>query len=812
MTSLLARPAAMTPVVANRRLPRALPWLIVAVALVGALHAANTPDKAIALYAGYLCLGVVLPGTLVHRAVRGSRGNLPEDLGYGAATGLLVQLVGWALAAATGLQPILGCWPLLVLAVFGVVPGLRRHWRIAEPRPLPLRWSWLVCGVLLMVVAWGAAAWSSTPLPPADTVYYPDLMYHLALVHEMTRSMPFEVPQLAGDTLRYHYLSDADMAAASMITGIAPATVLLRLWMVPIGAIAVLVVAALTREASGRWWAGPLAGGVAFAGLPLTLGAPISPYGGASLVYASPSQTYAMPLLGLLVAIAVDVLRGRRLGGPAWSLVPALALACAGAKSSALPPLVAGLALAGLVVWWRARRIPRTAADSEPAGRWRVRCFPRAVGGFFAITVAAMLVGARLFAGGGAGTLGVQPLSLLRWMEPYNLTLGIDDGIAPGGLLPPGVRNAGMAGGWFIALVVAWWLLMESPRLLGVLSLRGRSDPAAWLLGGMTAAGVGAAWLLWHPSASQLYFFLCAAPFGVVLTVCLLAEQTRRWRVPLVGLLSGALWSVLAPSVSLPTRDTMGDWAWTLAVPVLRTLGLAAAAAILLVALRRRLQTPLQLRRRFLRAPVLLLRRDEVPVQAGRRGRVLVVAVTAAVLGASLATGATSYVKVWWANSFGPVLEQPSTARLLTREEMRAALWLDAHAGNDDVVATNVHCVPMNRYQPCDARAFWVAGLGGHRTLVESWAYSDATVAANGVGNLKYVLQPPPDPAKYALNQRAFTNADPADLDQLRETYDVRWLLADRRAGPVSPRLARLASARYSAGPVTIFELAPPPG
>ena len=72
------------------------------------------------------------------------------------------------------------------------------------------------------------------PLPPATWSYYQDLMYHLALVHEMTRSIPFQVPQLAGDTLRYHYLSDADMAAASMITKIPAATILLRLWIVPI--------------------------------------------------------------------------------------------------------------------------------------------------------------------------------------------------------------------------------------------------------------------------------------------------------------------------------------------------------------------------------------------------------------------------------------------------------------------------------------------------------------------------------------------------------------------------------------------------
>lgn len=753
MTSLLSHPATTAVTVPPRRTPRpllaALPWLLVAVVLAVALWTAETPARDIALYAGYLCLGVVVPGTLVHRAVRGSRGNLPEDLGYGAATGLLVQLLGWALAAAVGLQPVLRYWPLLVMLAFVAVPRLRWHWRIAEPKPLPVAWSWLVCAALLLVIGWAATLWSRTPLPPADTVYYPDLMYHLALVHEMTRSMPFQVPQLAGDTLRYHYLSDADIATASMITGISPATVLLRLWVVPIGAIAVLVVAALTRELTGKWWAGPLAGGAALAGLPLTLGAPIAPYGGSPLVYASPSQTYAMPLLGLLVAVAVDVLRGRRLGA-AWGLAPLLAFACAGAKSSALPPLIAGLGLAGLVRWRQERTFPRTTA------------------GLLVILVVVMAAGTRLFAGGGAGTLGVQPLSLVRWMEPYNLTLGVEDGVSPGGLFPPGVQTAGAAGGWFIAWVIAWWLLMQSPRLLGLLSLRRRADPAAWLLGGMTLAGLGAAWLLWHPSASQLYFLLCAAPFGVVLTVWMLAEQTRRWWIPLTGLAVGALWSVLAPNLPMPERNTMGEWAWTLAVPVLPALG---AAIVLLLAC--------------------------------RNLRVFTVGVTSAVLGASLSAGAVLYPK----EVFGPEAEQPATQRMVIQEEMRAALWLDTHAGADDVVATNVHCVPMYRYKPCDARAFWVAGLGGRRTLVESWAYSDATVAANGVNDLKYVLQPPPDPAKYDLNQRAFSNADPADLARLRQEYGVKWLFADSRAGKVSPRLAQLAALRHTSGPVTIYEL-----
>jgi len=775
MTELLVRPAPAetraTPRPRGRVVLAAVPWLVPAVALVAALLATGTPAGDIALYAAYLVVGIALPGTLVHRAIRGSRGNLPEDIGFGAATGLLLQLTGWLLATATGAQALLRYWPLVIIALFVAVPRLRRHWRIAAPRPLPLRWSWLIAGTFVILVVWGASSWVSTPLPPANAAYYQDLMYHLALVHEMTRSLPFQVPQLAGDALRYHYLSDADMATASMITGIAPATVFLRLWAVPIGAIAVLVVAALGRDLTGRWWAGPLAGAGAFAALPLALGAPTYGYGGSSLSYASPSQTYAMPLLALLVAIAADALRGRPLR-MAWLMVFPLALACAGAKESSLPPFVAGLAFAAVIVALQRRRMP-----------W-------AVAGLLGSTLVAMAIGLRLFAGGGAGTLGVQPLSVLRWMQPYSETLGAHDGIAKGGLLPGGVAQADAAGWLFIAAVIAWWLLMQAPRLLGLAGLIARPsrvDPMVWLLGGMIGAGLGAAWFFWHPSASQIYFMLGALPFGVLLTVRLLADHVRWWPVPVLGLLAGALWVVAVPELARPAKTT-DAWTRVLYLPVL-----SAAGAMILLTL-------------VVVVVVRWVRPGWKSAGDGKRAwaRRVAVATIAAALGGSIASGVSAWSSAAWA---GASAVTPAPTRAITTAEMQAALWLNAHAGNEDVVATNVHCVPIARFNPCDARAFWVAGLGGRRTVVESWGYSDATVAANGVNGLKYPLQPAPDPARFALNQRLFTDADPADLARLRNEYGVRWLFADTRAGAVSPKLASQTTVRLVSGPVTIYEV-----
>jgi hypothetical protein len=153
----------------------------------------------------------------------------------------------------------------------------------------------------------------------------------------------------------------------------------------------------------------------------------------------------------------------------------------------------------------------------------------------------------------------------------------------------------------------------------------------------------------------------------------------------------------------------------------------------------------------------------------------------------------------------------PSTVTMspavVTAGEMRAALWLDDHAGPDDVVATNVHCVPIDATAGCNARAFWVAGLGGRRTLVESWGYADQAVAAHGTGGLSYTYQPAPYPEVFALNERVFRTADPVDVARLRDEHGVRWLLADTRAGTVTPDLARVADVRHTGGTATVYEL-----
>jgi hypothetical protein len=754
-----------------RPLLAVLPWCLPAGVTVAGLLWTGVAAADVARYAGYLVAYVVVPGTLVHRLLRGSRGNVPEDVGLGAATGLLLQLVVWAGAAATGQQQLLRWWVVPVVAAFLLVPAWRRHWRVTDPRPLPAGWSWAVAGGLVILVGTQLAEWVVSPLPPVAAIYYPDLMYHLALVHEMTRSMPFEVPQLAGDTLRYHYLSDADMAVAGLISGVDPAVVLMRLWSVPVGVTAVLVFAVLARDVTGAWWAGPLAGTAAIATFPLLLGPQSAGAGGPALFFHSPSQSFALPLMALFAAIGIDAIRGRLSTG-GWLLVPVLVVACAGAKSSALPPLAAGLLAAGAVIGVRYRRVP-----------W-------AVLGLVVAAAAGTLVGVRLFAGGGASILSVHPLSLLRAMPPYTTTVGANDGVDDGGtFLPPGVASAGSrAAVPFLAGLILWWLIVQSPRLLGLLGVGSRrmaGDPVAWFLGGTVVAGLGAAWTFFHPSASQGYFFLCAAPFGVVLTVRLLVDRARRSATVVLGLVAGAVWILLVPPVPVPAESTVRAWSAVLLEPVLWAAAGAVAALAGAVAL-------------------VVVRRGPAPVR--RLSRAALAASVAAVLGAGLGSAVAGPARaVAHADDAPPFGTDP--VRTITEAEMSAALWLGEHSARDDVIATNVHCVPIGRTPPCDARAFWVAGLSGRRTVIESWGYSDASAAANGAGGLRYTSQPPPYPSLFARNAHVFAAADPAALAELRQRFGVRWLFADSRAGPVSPGLGAVASLRHTSGPVTVYEV-----
>ena len=193
----------------------------------------------------------------------------------------------------------------------------------------------------------------AAPLPPAGGWYNQDVTWHLSIVHELTRAFPPQIPQVAGQVLRYHWFSHVHMAAAHLVSGAPVATIVLRLWIIPLLALTALIGARLAMELSGRWWSGPVAawGLIVFEGTSLL---PVP--GEAEVIFpTSPSQVYVLPLVLGVAILIVRALRGQRLRA-GWALLVLMLVAAAGAKPTAMPS------------FWPAPAWPVSACFSSGAG------------------------------------------------------------------------------------------------------------------------------------------------------------------------------------------------------------------------------------------------------------------------------------------------------------------------------------------------------------------------------------------------------------------------------------------------------------
>jgi hypothetical protein len=329
-------------------LSRLLPWLLPLVVAAAALYSLDVPVFDVVRYGSYFAGCVVLPGVLLLRALWRSTGNWAEDIGLGTTVGFTYELAGWALFTALGVQSALVVWPLLLLAAFAGVRGLRRHWRIARPSPLPPLWSWgvaLCTAVLLAGLTFGVMA--DHPLPPAGSNYYPDMLYHLSMVHELVRSMPPQLPQVAGESLDYHWLANAQMAAGVDISRVDVAQVLYRLWLMPVAVVTVLVFAALGRAVTKVWWTGVLVPVLVLPGMVLSVYSSSGVDLAAALSFLSPSQTFGV-VTGTAAAVFLIEALYRGGGRGVWLLTAALAVVGGGAKPTTLPILLGGVGLAAV--------------------------------------------------------------------------------------------------------------------------------------------------------------------------------------------------------------------------------------------------------------------------------------------------------------------------------------------------------------------------------------------------------------------------------------------------------------------------------
>lgn len=722
---------------------RLLPWLLPYLVTLIALLSLDVPLGPIAKYTLYFAVGVALPGILLLRALWRSTGNWAEDFGLGSAVGATYQLAYWAIFTALGWQSWLAVWPALVLVVFAAVPSLRKHWLIAEPKPLPLLWTWgMVIATTVLLGGTVLGAMKYHPAPPDGTSYYQDLLYHLSMLNELTRSVPPQLPQVAGESLEYHWFANADMAASVDITKLSPIIVLYRLWLLPQLVVALLVCATLARTVSRAWWTGVLAA-AALAGPQLFLFFDASVNLSPPLSLLSPSQTFGM-IAGTAAAVfLIDLLFRNAQSKGLWLLAFSVAIVGGGSKPTILPILVGAVGLAALLLLIRDRRLP-----------WR---FVAAGSLLVAAAVATMLT----VAGSTSGS-GLQFLAVLKTVGGYAAVTGDSTQAGEGGAILPA-----LASGHVLGVLVIFLLLLFGQLLAAVgfgLLGRLRREPLAWFLLGGLIAGWAAFLVVDHPSVSEAYFAHSVVPLSLAAAGWVVATHSpgRSALVKLapVAVVLGSVYAAVLLATDNTTSVIVVVALTAVLVLVWRLLPIRGLGAVLVVLT-------------LLVIPSARTFEENLHLNGGRQAQ-------------------TFQSATWW---------------VYPDEKAAALWLAKNSEPTDIVVSNTWCRPAPKQGPGCDARGYIVSGIAGRRTFLEGWGYTSQAMVNQGVGGLRYNQQPSPWPDRVALTNEALYRPTPEVLRRLRDEYHVRWLYADLFGGPVSPQLNQLAVLRHSLPRVRIYEL-----
>jgi hypothetical protein len=472
---------------------------------------------------------VVVPGALLVRGARLRGWNDPWLLlGQGATLGLALQGIATVAGRALGAPRLAAV--VAVATVFGALALARRGARspaaTADP-PAPLAPLLAVALVALFLQPLTTVARLGEPVPF-------DLLFHAGTAGELRHRWPLQDPRVAGVPLRYHVLAYALPIEAADLAGGAVADPLLALapvfW---VGLLALQVAnagRALFRDAR----AGVLAAVVALfhtdPGSLLGLGPWAFGSTLATAVYGSPTTVCSFVLLmGLVVSLEGWVNEGRRRDLAAIAL---LSTAASAAKTTLVPVVLGGLALAALRAW--------ALGHSDERRRWTA--------GLGAVVVAAAPFTAWQTLGSssysrmahfGIGT-AFEGSAFVAWARD-RLGEGAVSGIAA---LP-----------WFAAWLLGFLGLGGVGAALWLLSRRRPrpSAPQAWAL--LTAGvAVVASQLVDTPDRSQLFLLYngqlllcCFAGAGIGLALAARGRASR-WAAVVLLLVAAA------PSIAMLAR------------------------------------------------------------------------------------------------------------------------------------------------------------------------------------------------------------------------------------------------------------------
>ncbi|MEV4135396.1 hypothetical protein AB0J72_24870 [Dactylosporangium sp. NPDC049742] len=749
----------------------------------------GVPVWTTAIFTAYVALGIILPGMLIWRAVRGRPGWFVEDVAAGLAVGYSCEVMTYIAARWIGVPLLTAAWPVATVAVFLLVPKLRRHWRGTDraEEKTPFWFSAILSGAGLVLFYWSIIRFFRTHdlAEPGSLSPDGDSPFHLALLGDAKHHMPLASPWLPEQPVLYHWFVYAEMASTSWITGIEPQVLLLRLSPLPMILGLLMLMAVLGKRLTGHWWAGAAAAVTTFFVLAPTpyqwpLHGWFSTFGtnvyedGSSLraqLWTSPTQTFGAVLFAGLALVLVDVLTERN--RKRWALVVLLTAAVTGGKATFLPMLLAGVLLVVAVRLLTRRRVHPAALIT--AG----------------VAFLALLFAQFVLFGGAAQGLAIDPLHFAQISgAPYTAEFAMP--------LP------GLTGLWRLLLVtaitIACWACIW-PGLLGLAKLAKRrrpdlrisADPVV-LMFGIGLSGVGALLVFGHEGGAEGWFMVSGRPYLSLAAVVGLAMitpagvPTRRMLTWVYGAMAvGAACLIVVHELNPKWIPRPARFDGSSGMSALHLLWpYAAVFALLGIA-------------------ALLLRRSSFPAKGTVVASMLAgVCLVTTLLHLHETTREANQTGWRGINQY---------QQFIPAGTMEAGRWLRDHSDPDDLVATNAHCFVLAGTTPteCDNRHFAFAAYSERRFLIEGWGFTNRTHQMAAETGLNAVFAPYWNQQLLSDNDAAFTTPSAATIGKLRDQYRVRWLFVYEASDPsgvtASPALGEFAQLRHRAGKIAVYEI-----
>ena len=500
-------------------------WKIAGITLAGALaivvRACGYDLFAVLAYSAYFAAYVALPGVVLLWALNRRALSIATVFALALPTGFAIEILSYLGLASVGAREVYRFMPVLWLAAGA---GL---WVQSRRSPVQLRVSGAHAGLAVgLVVAFlglvflaASQMFAESPLAaglPGRAIFH-DWVYLVSRAGVIKNTWPLDDPSLAGTPLQYHYFMVVHAAAASGTTGVEVTLVLLRLLIVPLGAVLVAQAYLLGRQVARSPW-----GGVG-AALLLVMAGEVSladNYGRLMFLglfsrwlFVSPTFFFGMIFCGALLLGVARCARLTRCGPHHYAWLVLLAAAGTGAKGTVLPVLICALGLWAAWRWLSDRQFP---------GRWVAIGFGLSAG--FAMVYLATMSSWR------TGDARFNPLHVFQLTGFWQANLSVWQQ-ALGTWLPVPLAAA-------VASVSCALVIFAGTCGVGLLAIpylvwrRGRAgDPLVGWLGAFLLACVGMGLLMELNSYGELYLILMIRLPMSVLAAAGMVDGVRRLRL-----------------------------------------------------------------------------------------------------------------------------------------------------------------------------------------------------------------------------------------------------------------------------------------